>query len=285
MKTLYQVNGESIEVEVDEKEDFEVGENICLAKEFHDISLKQDWAKQGYCLMNSKPFFDHSAIYHAIEKLVIQILAEEDPTLCLDGFTLEKYHQFVDDEMHQKVFARTRRLYPPDFEIDIEQFVDRLGVELGRNLCVDNAIAKSKQWIIVRINRPVSEDFNTVHKDVYESYDGLSAVPEMINIGVPVCGVNEKSGLPVAPGSHLLTEDKVLRTRQGGFMNGRQYTVNSILSWDGSHCLQSLSPNEERLIVFSSFLVHGLALNRNPDTTRISLEFRLFADKSNTNPA
>ena len=59
-------------------------------------------------------------------------------------------------------------------------------------------------------------------------------------------------------------------------VNGIKYNVNCIKDWDARNDLVTICPNETQMLVFSSFLIHGLAQNLHHDTTRISLEFRLF---------
>ena len=51
-----------------------------------------------------------------------------------------------------------------------------------------------------------------------------------------------------------------------------------IKSWGARNDMVSLTPSKGEMILFSSFLVHGLACNWKDDETRVSLEFRLFGD-------
>ena len=132
------------------------------------------------------------------------------------------------------------------------------------------------QWIIVRINRPNSIGYNPVHKDIYESYDSLGEIPRMINVWIPICGVEGRTGLPIAPGSHLVPEDQISRTKAGSVIEGQRYSVNCIQTWGDSVTLKTMTPSYGDMLVFSSHLIHGLAKNYHADTTRISLEFRLY---------
>jgi ectoine hydroxylase-related dioxygenase (phytanoyl-CoA dioxygenase family) len=95
-------------------------------------------------------------------------------------------------------------------------------------------------------------------------------------VWVPICGVNDKSSLPIAPGSHLLPEDKILRTMDGGVVAGKKYRVRSIAVWDGRSDLTRAKVEEGELLVFSCHLIHGIAVNDQDDQTRVALEFRLF---------
>ena len=99
----------------------------------------------------------------------------------------------------------------------------------------------------------------------------------MINIWVPLIGVTGKNSLPIAPRSHLLPENKILRTKAGSTVNGVKYSVNSIKSWAGDTSLTRLPLKQNEILIFSSHLIHGLAFNTEEDKTRISFEFRLYA--------
>ena len=100
----------------------------------------------------------------------------------------------------------------------------------------------------------------------------------MINIWTPLIGVTEKNTLPIVPHSHLLPENKILRTRAGSTINGVKYSVNSIKSWAGGSSLTKIPLQQNQILIFSSHLIHGLAVNHEEDITRISFEFRLYAE-------
>ena len=66
----------------------------------------------------------------------------------------------------------------------------------------------------------------------------------MINAWIPICGVNEKTGLPIVPGSHLINENQIERTKAGTKVNGKNFYVNCIRSWEGKNKMFLASPNE-----------------------------------------
>ena len=72
----------------------------------------------------------------------------------------------------------------------------------------------------------------------------------MVNIWIPICGVKEKTGLPLAIGSHLIPENKILRSKAGVKMDGTSYNVNCIKSWDKSSQLQTIVPKKTRCLFF-----------------------------------
>ena len=160
----------------------------------------------------------------------------------------------------------------------VKIFLDFIGKKLRKELSYKMNSSELSHWIIVRINMPISTNtigFNPAHKDIYEDYDQKGYAPKMVNTWIPICGVNKKTGLPVAIGSHLIKEDQILRTKCFSFIENQQYSVNCIKSWGGSKELKLISPKEGELLIFSSHLIHGLGKNNNLDRTRVSLEFRL----------
>jgi ectoine hydroxylase-related dioxygenase (phytanoyl-CoA dioxygenase family) len=135
---------------------------------------------------------------------------------------------------------------------------------------------KKQIHIIVRINRPQSNDFNPPHKDIHENLDILSYIKPFVNFWIPIAGVNHKSSLPIAPKSHLINENQVLRTFDGGMLQGNQYRARMIKSWQGKSELFRSKVTYGQVLAFSGNMIHGLAVNDNPDKTRVSLELRLF---------
>ena len=130
--------------------------------------------------------------------------------------------------------------------------------------------------IIVRINRPFSNDFNPPHKDIYESLDANNYCPRFINLWIPICGVTSKSSLPIVPSSHLINEDSIIRTRKGVNIFGQKYRVRMIKQWDGSNKLSRVDICDGDALAFTPHLIHGLAFNEEKDVTRVALELRLF---------
>ena len=190
-------------------------------------------------------------------------------------FILEEYHRHC-EEGHYRIVQKTRDLFPCDFKFDTKVIVEKLGALLGLELTDIDPDTNKKLHIILRINRPNSTDYNPPHKDIYQQYDESGIVPKCVNFWIPICGVNKDSTLPLAVGSHLLSEDKIFRSFDGGFVNGKAYNVRSVLHWGGDVRLTLPQVNDQQVLVFSSHLVHGCAINHQKDTTRIALEFRLF---------
>ncbi|MFM8941201.1 MAG: hypothetical protein ACKOEY_14660 [Phenylobacterium sp.] len=276
MEHEYRIDGRSFPVSIDEASFLQWGAPEILSERFRGLADPMAWRESGYAVLAAKGFYDIDKVYAATSEAVRRIILEIKGEADLSAFRLERYHDFVTGPEHAQIIARTRRLFPADLGFDVGAVVEAFGQYLGTRLGFRNPVTGAEQWMIARINRPGSQDYNPVHKDIYESYDRFGRIARMINVWIPVCGVQGGSGLPVAPGSHRIPEDRVLRTRTGGMMNGLQYSVNCIAEWDGLRELETINPGREEFLIFSSHLIHGLARNANRDETRVSFEFRLY---------
>lgn len=275
MKHSYKIDGDIINLKIDPDE-YSVGQVVNLGQNFDDLAQTKDWYDEGFAIEKTESFFDIDKLRKATECALKEIISGIDASIDLTNFKMENYHQFVTDDMHLEVIQKTRRLYPIDISIDVDEILQKFSDYFEKNLSFTNPVSRIEQWMIARLNRPKSNDFNTAHKDVYESYDKYQKIPQMINIWVPLIGVTGKNSLPVAPRSHLLPENKILRTKAGSTVNGVKYSVNSIKSWAGDSSLIRLPLKQNEILIFSSHLIHGLAFNTEEDITRISFEFRLY---------
>lgn len=272
MKLSYEIDGEAVSLDLQSEQAF--GPRERLIDIYEDPLSSCDWYDAGYAV---RPLFsaaEMDTVRAALARIICDAL--EESGIATKGFTLERYHDFATEAAHETVIARTRRLEPQDFGVRLKDILSRLSDMAGKELSFFNPILGSDQWVICRINRPRSNDFNPVHKDIYEALDRAGTVPAMVNIWIPICGVDGRTGLPVAAGSHLIPEDRILRTKAGSNVNGAHYSVNSVTSWGGKAELTTISPASGEALIFSSHLIHGFGRNLHADTTRISFEFRLF---------
>jgi ectoine hydroxylase-related dioxygenase (phytanoyl-CoA dioxygenase family) len=98
----------------------------------------------------------------------------------------------------------------------------------------------------------------------------------MINVWIPICGITSLSTIALVPKSHLINENKILRSFIGGKINKKEFRVRNILSWDGEKKLRRIYVPTGSALLFTPHLIHGLALNNQENTTRVSLEYRLY---------
>lgn len=269
------VDGKPFYLDVQGSPAFAIGKAERLSRRDTDITFDQDWYQDGYKVF---PFLDAAefgSLHQGVEEAVRNILVSEG--IGADGFKLLKYHEFVrSDEDHFKVVRRTRDLFPQDFNFSIGNLTRKMASILGVELTDVSPDTGERIHIIVRINRPGSDDYNPPHKDIYEALDRDGRLPLVVNFWIPICGVTEHSSLPLAPGSHLLAENEIVRTVEGGVLNGRRYRVRNIKSWGGKNEMIRAKITQGEILIFSSHLIHGLAINNQQDQTRVALEFRLF---------
>ena len=271
----YQIDGLGLTIDAPDRSEFSFGEDILLSKYFNDITAEQDWYNQGYDVVEQEPFLNIQKVKAGLAGCIYQICKEEGLNINKDNFRLEDYHKYVSEEKHLDIIKRTSQLEPKDFEFDVEMFLGAAQKYFKRDLSWLNSEGYNPK-IITRINMPQSKHFNPAHKDIYQVYDKTKKIPPMVNMWIPICGVKNGVGLPLAPGSHLVNESKICRSQAGSTVNGVKYNVNCIKDWDADNHLVTICPGESEMLVFSSFLIHGLARNLHQDMTRMSLEFRLF---------
>lgn len=275
-KADFSIDGNKRTFNIGTTQTFSIGKDEVLSKRETDIVFNQPWYKDGY---TEADFLTHDEFNDVKKGLLesVKKIIEEETSIKTEGFSLENYHNYIKrDEDHMKIVSRTRDLFSDDFKFPVMTLLPRLEKILNFKLSDIDSNTSQKMHIIVRINRPNSNDFNPPHKDVYHGFDIDNYIPLFVNLWIPICGVTENSNLPIVPGSHLLNENKILRTIGGGEIEGNKYRVCVIKSWDGKNELIRSKVKYGQVLMFSSHLIHGLALNSETDKTRVALEFRLF---------
>lgn len=269
----YQINDLIYSLDVDDRTEWVAGDEKTLSNEESDPTFNSHWYTKGVECIDLFSEQEFVSIQEGIKKCIEFKINRKIKNL-------EKYHEFVDEQLHQEVVKYTRNLHPKEFNFQNDYIYKKLSQIMGfklSDLCKPLNINHS---IIIRINRPLSLDYNPPHKDGHEVIDYHNLDPNFINVWIPICGVSDKSSLPFAIGSHLIPENKIIRSKQGAVISDRKYHVRCIKEWNGSNVLERIPIVNKQAFLFSPFLVHGLALNQQEDTTRIALEFRLFRQKS-----
>ncbi|MDX1271561.1 phytanoyl-CoA dioxygenase family protein [Bizionia paragorgiae] len=255
----------------DVKGDFFWGEEELLFKEDDNIISKMDWKKEGYKVVQAFYNDEFTRLKKATTNQIIKAIQANNIPCDPDTFCLAKYHEVVTtNALHGKVIEITKNLENKDLDFDIEVLAQRFGAILGYDL-TSWIEELQKSHIQIRISRPNSLDINPPHRDGYLSY-----WEDIINVWVPIEGCNERSSLPVFSGSHLIPENEILRTEsKGAEINGNLYYVPCILETkSGPISMLRPNPMEGEALLFTPFLIHGAAVNKNTDITRVSLELR-----------
>ncbi len=275
VRLIYTIDDVPCAVDVTGSPPFRAGVPRRLSTQDTDPVGTQTWYEEGHAVFDFLSIREFEALRSGIGEAVWSVLTPlvSPPP----GAALDDYHRYADcDAVHFCVVGRTRDLFPEDFGFCVAPLLSRLSDLLGFALTDTDPRTGEKLHIIIRINRPGSGDYNPPHKDMYEVWDQDGTIAPFVNFWIPICGVTARSALPIVPRSHTLTEDRIVRTAEGGVVNGQRYRVRTIASWDASTALTRTVARDTQVLVFSSHLIHGLAINTEPDRTRIALEFRLF---------
>ncbi len=264
----FTIDGKPYEVEIEGS--FFGGEDAILFSEKGNIIEHCSWLKEGYTKEKIAETNEFLELKTNIEFILFKILKENNISFD-DHFTLENYHHYVrTDAQHQSVIEKTRFLTSADFKINTTRLIEKISKLVGKKLDIVNP-KLPEEIIIMRINRPSSLDINPFHRDGY-----LSIWENILNIWIPLAGCTNESSLSLIPGSHYWNENDIVRTEaKGASINGLKYQVPAIISHKtGLHAIRP-NPSYGEALIFTPFIVHGAALNKQTDTTRISLELRL----------
>ncbi|MEM7463042.1 MAG: hypothetical protein AAF362_10210 [Pseudomonadota bacterium] len=233
-----------------------------------DLTSGCEWSNAGYVVA---PFISENSMNLLLDSIRQVALEAIYPSKLdyPDDFELERYHQYLSENNdHAKIVAEIRSTLQHRLP---ETLLGEIDETISRILNVEVSSIhpwKERERVQIRVVRPGRQDYNPPHRDVW-----LPHLRNGINIYVPLAGSTRKSSLPVAPGSHLWTEDGDKRTMQGSVLNGIKFSVPSSLS-----DLEMVRPNPGayEVLVFSPYMLHGYALNLEEDKTRISLEMRFW---------
>ena len=120
-----------------------------------------------------------------------------------------------------------------------------------------------------RIVRPGKPDFNPFHRDAWLPY-----WRDVVNVWAPLSGFEGGNTMSIIPGTHNLDDSEILKTKKGAIINDKTYHVPAAIALGQN--FEPITPVLEKgeALVFSPYLIHGNGINRNPDTTRVSIEFR-----------
>tara|TARA_B100000780_G_scaffold257029_1_gene206575 strand:+ start:433 stop:789 length:357 start_codon:yes stop_codon:yes gene_type:complete len=102
----YNIDGESLTVQVPEGCTFSNGEKMCLSKHFNDITKTKDWYEKGYVIVESEPFLNVQKVKVELTKCISKILLSSGAIRDTEHFKLEDYHNYVSEELHQEIIKK-----------------------------------------------------------------------------------------------------------------------------------------------------------------------------------
>ena len=272
--TQFSVNGTPKQIEVVSKS-FKRGDDKCL---FEDTMFRNsEMVDNGFTIQSLPPTW-WSQIQQAITTFIKDKITENGVDIS-ENFCLQEYHRYVTDNAHNKIVNSFRGGtfglggIPIDrLGIDCKELEDmvNLWVDSKYQLSCCNIFGFRKQFWI-RIVRPMQEDNNPPHKDAH-----LRRLRNAINIYVPLAGSNEKSSLPLIPGSHKESEQEYIVSDTPCVVNNKKFTVPAIVHRNNGLNLITPNPSRGEIMLFTPYLIHGGGINSNDNLTRVSLEMRFM---------
>ncbi len=256
---------------------FRRGENNCIYNEMSHYN-NDEFVDSGF-IIRSLPVGWFTKINNAITNYVSVLLEKQD--IDTSGFTLEKYHKYVNTLQHKNVVDSFRggMLGVGGIHLDylgipykeLDSFITE-NIEGNYNFsCHYRRYGLSLKHFWIRIIRPNSNDNNPPHKDSH-----IKRNRNMVISFLPLAGSNKKSSLPVIPGSHLEMESEYIISASPSYVDGKRFNVPSIVHRNKGLNLTTPNPSPNEIMIFNPYLIHGGGINRNTDTTRVSLETRFF---------
>ena len=219
----------------------------------------------------SFPFIEQDKFSDLKELLTRHIkgLLEEHQTV-EPGFTLEEYHKHVlNDKIHYAVssWAMTDEVIGKHYAHIKAQMEELLGIMLTTKE-IEHKGSKGC-FLGFRIVRPGKSDHNPYHRDAWLPY-----WRDTVNVWIPICGFENGNTISLIPGTHILDDSEILKTKRGAIIGEKTYHVPEAVAI--KRPFEKLTPSlqEGEGLIFSPYLIHGNGRNNLPDTTRVSIELR-----------
>jgi hypothetical protein len=237
-----------------------------------DLTANTPWAADGYTVAPGLPPELQAQLREGLAELVRAALRNANVPVG-PGFDVSQYHHAIADDRarHLAVVDQLKEIRQERLPIPVAALEARISEVIGRRVQALNPW-DGERLFHLRIIRPHRPDNNPLHRDVW-----LPDYADCLNLYLPVVGSTPDSTLPLVPGSHHWPESRTGRTAEGAVYNGVRFTVPALTEAPGPLTLVRPSPAPDELLVFSPYLLHGGAVNLNPDATRISLEMRFWA--------
>ncbi len=246
------------------------GGDVVLLHQAIDLTFGKSWGNNGFTI--EKLFTEK--LYQGFKsktKELIVSLWKSSGLIIPSDFELTQYHSIASGkDSHFAAVEKTKLLSTNEFPISIHSIEERIS-----EICQTPLVAKNpfdgQSIFHFRVVRPNSNDNNPLHRDVW-----LEDYANCINLYIPVVGSNPNSSLSLIAGSHHWPESKTERTEQGAIIENIKFNVPAVTSIKGEYEIVRPNPQENEVLVFSPYLIHGGAVNLNQDQTRISIELRLW---------
>ena len=236
-----------------------------------DLTAGTPWAAAGYAVAPWLSAAENAALREGLAALLRAAVRAAGCPVAAD-WPITDYHRLLDDEArHLAVVQRTKSYPLTALPLPVARLEARVSALCGRAVRAHNP-ANGLEEFHLRIVRPQRPDNNPLHRDAW-----LDRLRNGLNIYVPVAGSTADSALALLPGSHWWPESATTRTHAGAVYEGTQFSVPAVVAAAAPLHLIRPNPGPDEVLLFSPYLLHGGAVNLNPDATRVSLEMRFWA--------
>lgn len=264
----YELNHKEVNYQAEGKKI--VGNKTILLHQAHDLTQATPWAAAGYTVT---PLFEPTLFdeFKTQTKKLLLELWNEAGFAVPDDFELDQYHTHVQTHsQHLATIEKTKLIPTKKFPVPIALIEERIAALCGVPLVAKNPFDQQSVFHF-RVIRPNSLDNNPLHRDVW-----LEDYANCINLYIPIAGSNLQSSLSLIAGSHHWSEDLIERTHEGAVINGIKFNVPAVTNIKTEYTITRPNPSENKVLVFSPYLIHGGAVNLNSNITRLSIELRLW---------
>jgi hypothetical protein len=246
------------------------GSSITLLDHAIDLTKGMPWHGEGFTIERLLPENEFIPFIKETNDLLNHLWTSTGLKIPR-GFSLDKYHTLVaSQDEHIKAVNATKLLTADLFPLGLIHLEERMSELLTQELIVCNPYDDQRVFDF-RVIRPLSGDNNPLHRDVW-----LEDYKDCINLYIPIAGSNALSSLIIAPQSHRWSESKIERTKAGAIINGQKFNVPAVTDISVEFEFIRPDPKIGEVLVFSPYLIHGGSVNLNDDTTRVSIEVRLW---------
>lgn len=246
------------------------GDETVLLHQAIDITAGKKWGVAGFTIESLFPLTQFQKFKTGINDLLHQLWKKAG--LKIDShFHPDQYHTIASTrELHLAAVEKTKLISTDQFPLPIKILEERISEICCMPLHVLNPYDHQSIFHF-RVIRPQTNDNNPLHRDVW-----LEDYANCVNLYIPIAGSNEKSSLAIIPGSHHWAESMVERTEKGATLSGVKFNVPAVTAIHVPYEIARPNPQENEVLLFSPYLIHGGAVNLNKNRTRISIEMRLW---------
>lgn len=280
--TSFNINKRNVVLSI-EAEQIAPGDDIVQFLQDNSPAKDAEWCRDGYIVTKFLTDNDNITIKKRITEIIKKYL--NDLSIKTEDFCLENYHRYVTTVQHLTLIDQIRAGSQGTGGILFEELgipTDRLDAEISRICNTQTTCRKSLDLgndktyrvshFFVRIVRPgTNKDNNPPHKDTH-----MGRLRNAVNLYYPVAGSDSNSSLPIIPGSHLWSEQSIIKTSGETLINGTKYNVPAIVATANGLNLVTPNPQYGDALVFTPYAIHGGGINFNTNTTRVSLEIRFW---------